>query len=116
MSLSGKKALITGARRNIGRGIALALAQEGCGIGINDIERDADAEQTLRLIREIGPEAEFYQGAIVSISSVHARRSWPQSTCYAVAKAGILRLTESMAAELGPHGIRCNAILPGTWM
>ncbi len=54
MSLSGKKALITGARRNIGRGIALALAQEGCDIGINDVERDADAEETLRLIRRTG--------------------------------------------------------------
>ena len=52
-------------------------------------------------------------GAIVSTSSVHADRVWVNDTCYGVAKAGILRLTESMAVELAEHGIRCNAILPG---
>ena len=60
MRLSGRKALVTGARRNIGRGIALALAHAGCDVGINDIERDTDAEETLRLVREIGQEAEFF--------------------------------------------------------
>ena len=35
--LEGKKALITGARKGIGRGIALTLANEGADVGINDI-------------------------------------------------------------------------------
>ena len=35
--LDGKKALITGARKGIGRGIALTLANEGADVGINDI-------------------------------------------------------------------------------
>ena len=52
-------------------------------------------------------------GAIVSTSSVHAKRSWPQDTTYGVAKAGILRLTQSMAVDLGRHNIRCNSVLPG---
>ena len=30
-----------------------------------------------------------------------------------MAKAGILRLTESMALDLGQYGIRCNAVMPG---
>ena len=52
-------------------------------------------------------------GCIVSVSSVHADAVWANDTCYGVAKAGILRLTRSMAVELGRHRIRCNAVLPG---
>ena len=52
-------------------------------------------------------------GAIVSTSSVHGRRAWKTDTAYGAAKAGVLRLTESMAVDLGEYGIRCNAILPG---
>lgn len=52
-------------------------------------------------------------GAIVNISSVHRLRCWPKDTVYGICKAGIVRLTESMAFELGPHGIRVNAIAPG---
>ena len=40
MLLEGKKALVTGSRRGIGRGIAVLLAREGADIGINDIEHD----------------------------------------------------------------------------
>ena len=52
-------------------------------------------------------------GCIVSTSSVHAYRAWPDDTAYGVAKAGVLRLTESMAVDLGSHNIRCNAVMPG---
>lgn len=52
-------------------------------------------------------------GAIVNISSVHRAHCWPQDTVYGICKAGIVRLTESMAYELGPHAIRVNAIAPG---
>ena len=52
-------------------------------------------------------------GAIINISSVHRFRAWPKDTVYGICKAGIARLTESMAFELGQHGIRVNAIAPG---
>ena len=52
-------------------------------------------------------------GCIVSTSSVHGRRAWKGDTAYGAAKAGVIRLTESMAVDLGEHGIRCNAVLPG---
>ena len=47
-SLDGKKAFVTGGKRNIGRGIALSLADAGCDVGINAIEQDPDVEETLR--------------------------------------------------------------------
>ena len=187
MLLEGKKALVTGSRRGIGGAIALALAREGCDIGLNDIEEDEDAHRTQSLIEAAGRRATFtiadissapevtrlfdsfveahgridilvnnaYSarnqpfleieedvwdrtlavclkgyflcsqraaqemvrqgsgGSIVSIASVHASRVWPHDTVYGVAKAGMVRLTMSMALDLAGTGIRCNAISPG---
>ena len=60
MLLEGKKALITGSRRGIGRGIAVLLAREGADIGINDIERDQAAEDTMGMVREEGRKASWH--------------------------------------------------------
>jgi len=51
--------------------------------------------------------------SIVLVSSVQAFRSAPGSSAYAAAKAALLALTRSAAVELGPVGIRCNAVAPG---
>ena len=53
------------------------------------------------------------KGAIVNISSIHARMSYPNYFPYAAAKSGILGLTRNLALDEGKHGIRVNAVLPG---
>src|SRR5216683_2427266 len=52
-------------------------------------------------------------GSIITISSAAARRPHPGSPIpYAVAKAGIQLLTQDVAVQVGPHGIRANCIAP----
>lgn len=52
-------------------------------------------------------------GAIVNISSIHARAAFTGFAAYDVAKGGVNALTRYVAVEYGPAGIRCNAIEPG---
>lgn len=187
MLLEGKKALVTGSRRGIGRSIALILADEGADVGINDVERDQSVNDTMDMVRasdrnvswhkadianneevtcmvdnfiavhgridilinnavasvkkpflqieeedwdfEVGNALKGYflcsqrvakemvgqggGGSIVSISSIHAYRAFPNDTVYGVCKAGLIRMAKSMAVDLAGHNIRSNCIAPG---
>lgn len=53
------------------------------------------------------------EACILNVSSVTGRRPYPGVGPYCVAKAGVDMLTEVLALELAPHGIRVNAINPG---
>ena len=55
--LEGKTAVITGSGRGIGRGIALALAAQGCNIAVNYVRKREEAEQTAGEIRALGVRA-----------------------------------------------------------
>ena len=54
------------------------------------------------------------QGAIVNMSSVNAVFAIPNQIPYAISKGGMNQLTKVSAMALAPHGIRVNAIGPGT--
>lgn len=52
-------------------------------------------------------------GVITNLSSTSGLYGVPFRAPYAAAKWAVIGFTKTMAAELGPHGIRCNAICPG---
>ncbi|WP_417684799.1 SDR family oxidoreductase [Roseibium sp.] len=51
--------------------------------------------------------------SIVNLSSAAGKQGFPLRSPYSAAKWGIIGFTKTLARELGPFGIRCNAILPG---
>ena len=53
-------------------------------------------------------------GSVVNVSSHQASRAVPGCTPYATAKAAVEGLTRALAVEYGPHGIRVNAVAPGS--
>jgi L-rhamnose 1-dehydrogenase len=53
-------------------------------------------------------------GSIIAVSSISALVGGGEQTHYTPTKAGVLSLMQSTAVALGPYGIRCNALLPGT--
>jgi NAD(P)-dependent dehydrogenase (short-subunit alcohol dehydrogenase family) len=68
----------------------------------------------IMLARGLMDELERAQGAIVNITSIAGSRVHPfAGSAYATSKAALAALTREMAADLGPRGIRVNAISPG---
>jgi len=63
--------------------------------------------QAARRMREGGG------GAIVNVASVNGVRPMEGQVVYSMTKAGIINMTQGLAKELGRHGIRVNALLPG---
>lgn len=52
-------------------------------------------------------------GAIVNIGSIEGNATNPDHAPYAASKSGVHGLTRATAVDMGPHNIRCNAVLPG---
>ena len=104
-----------------------AVAHEGVVATVRDDEIDAMLDVNLRgsivLVREcvrqmlvlpFGDERAAAGGpSVVVVSSVVASRGSPGLAVYAATKAGLEGFARSLARELGPRGIRVNAVAPG---
>ena len=186
MELQGRKALVTGGGRGIGRAIARTLAAAGARVAVlsrtgheveavaaelseagspalaltadvsaagqvaaavEEVERlwggvdilvnnagllgpvgpahEADPESWLRAVRVnlggcylccravLPGMIARRRGEIVNLSGGGAVSPRPWFSAYGAAKAGVVRFTETLAAEVAPHGVRVNAVAPG---
>jgi NAD(P)-dependent dehydrogenase (short-subunit alcohol dehydrogenase family) len=85
-------------------------------LAVDDIRRTLDVDLLSQfLVTRLGVPLlrASSDGAIINMSSVAGRLGYGLRTPYAAAKWGIVGFTASLAKELGPEGIRVNAILPG---
>jgi NAD(P)-dependent dehydrogenase (short-subunit alcohol dehydrogenase family) len=75
---------------------------------------DVSLKGTYRLAKAFGPGLVARgKGSIINFSSFRALVVEPGQGLYAAAKGGVLQLTKVLAAELGPSGVRVNAVAPG---
>ena len=58
--------------------------------------------------------AQGIEGAVVNMSSINAQVAIPSIAAYCASKGGIMQLTKAAALALAPHGIRVNAVGPGS--
>lgn len=77
-------------------------------IALNLRQQWVVAQETLRHMIPAG------RGAIVAIASVSGLDASTRHGAYGAAKAGLINLVKTLAVENGPHGIRVNAVAPGT--
>lgn len=74
----------------------------------------AVARQMIDQLENADPSVNLPPGAIINMSSVNAVFSRADRVIYSMTKAGLQSLTKGMALALAPHGIRVNAIGPGS--
>lgn len=67
----------------------------------------------LRMIQGFTPALVEAKGSVVNVNSMVLRHSDPKQGAYKMAKAALLAMSQSLASELGPQGIRVNSVLPG---
>ena len=74
---------------------------------------DINLRSLFRLTQLALPSIIDRKGNIVNVSSVTGVRAFPNVLSYCVSKAGVDQLTRCAALELGPKGVRMNAVNPG---
>lgn len=73
-ALTGKRALVTGARKGIGRGVALCLARAGCSaVAIVDIIDDEATQEVVTLINESGSTGSAIIADLSTVAAIRER-------------------------------------------
>ena len=101
--------LVNNAATNIQQGYCLDIDE-----GQFDKMVEINLKSTFRLIKLVAPGmCERRDGAIINIASIAGLRPQFHSLLYSMTKAALIMMTKSYAVELGPCGVRVNAIAPG---
>ncbi len=78
-----------------------------------DAIHELNVRAAYRLTRAAAEALRQSGGAIVNVSSIHARQPVAKFSAYAATKGAIEALTRALATELGGQGVRANCIVPG---
>jgi len=101
--------LVNNAGTNIAQGPALEMDD-----GQFDKMVEINLKSAYRLIRLVAPGmCKRGAGSIINVASIAGVRPQFQSLLYSMTKAALIMMTQSYALELGPAGVRVNAIAPG---
>jgi len=101
--------LVNNAATNIAQGPCLEMDE-----GQFDKMVEVNLKSTFRLVKRIAPGmCERGSGSIINIASIAGLRPQFHSLLYSMTKAALIMMTKSYAVELGPRGVRVNAIAPG---
>ena len=101
--------LVNNAATNIAQGPAIEMDD-----GQFDKMVEVNLKSMYRLIRLVAPGmCERGSGSIINIASIAGLRPQFHGLLYSMTKAAMIMMTQSYAVELGPRGVRVNAIAPG---
>ena len=101
--------LVNNAATNIAQGPCLEMDD-----GQFDKTVEINLKSTFRLVRKVAPGmCAQGAGSIINIASISGLRPQFHSLLYSMTKAALIMMTKSYAMELGPCGVRVNAIAPG---
>jgi dehydrogenase/reductase SDR family protein 4 len=101
--------LVNNAATNIAQGPCLEMDE-----GQFDKMVEINLKSTFRLMKLVAPGmCERGAGSIINIASIAGLRPQFHSLLYSMTKAALIMMTQSYAVELGPKGVRVNAIAPG---
>jgi NAD(P)-dependent dehydrogenase (short-subunit alcohol dehydrogenase family) len=101
--------LVNNAATNVAQGPCLSIDD-----GQFDKMIDVNLKSAFRLIRLVAPGmCERGSGSIINIASISGLRPQFEGMLYSTTKAALIMMTQSYALELGPRGVRVNAIAPG---
>lgn len=78
-----------------------------------DLVQAVNARGTWLLAQAVRDDLVATGGCIINLTSVMVQTGQPMAVAYTASKAAILGMTRSLARELGPLGVRVNAVMPG---
>jgi 3-oxoacyl-[acyl-carrier protein] reductase len=118
--LDGRRAIVTGGSRGLGRAIALTLARRGARVAITYSRNDDDAEETRALVREAGTDPLVFKGTVAS--AAHAKEvvtsvvaAWG-GVDILVANAGITQVLPIALVDEADWDLVMNVNAKGTYL